>query len=446
MRGRLTVTTIVLFTLVSVCVLASGFYLVKAQNPINVEGPITSNLTWGAATYNFTGNITVPQGITLTINPGARIELNTYYLLIDGTLIAKGTSTEKISIEAIAPNPNPDRLNPGGIHFSNSSTSWSEQTGDGSIIENAQGSPVFLSIDGVSPKIDENSGYFNIEVGLYSPTFYTQTMITNNASPLICDNNFFATIGVASANSPIIRNNTIEGGISFMGQNRAIVNDNTIRDTAGPGIEVQGGTPVIQNNLITNALMGIEIDGNTSLPVIENNTIKENGIGLNVCNVVHWRGVPGGTEVTPIQTLTYNNFEGNTQYNIFLGKQDDFDSMAPSVNASNNWWGTTDTSAIGQTIYDHKNNNNVGTVTYTPVLEMPNSQAAPNANLPPITPSPTTTPNTSLAPSSSSSSGTSGVESSSNSSPDLETAALILLSIVIVGLIAAIAFMRRKNK
>jgi hypothetical protein len=45
------------------------------------------------------------------------------------------------------------------------------------------------------------------------------------------------------------------------------------------------------------------------------------------------------------------------------------------VDASSNWWGTTDLLAINQSIYDFKRDFNLGVVTFTPILESPNPAA-----------------------------------------------------------------------
>ena len=70
-------------------------------------------------------------------------------------------------------------------------------------------------------------------------------------------------------------------------------------------------------------------------------------------------------------------------------------SISQPVDVSYNWWGTTDASAINQTISDYKNNPSVGKVNFTPFLNQSNPQApaAETINYPPApTPTPYPTP------------------------------------------------------
>ncbi|PVX23672.1 MAG: hypothetical protein CW691_09945, partial [Candidatus Bathyarchaeum sp.] len=67
-------------------------------------------------------------------------------------------------------------------------------------------------------------------------------------------------------------------------------------------------------------------------------------------------------------TLVYNNIYDNSEYNInFLSTS--------SLNATYNWWGTTDTEAIAQTIYDYYEDFYLGKVNFTPLLTEPNPQS-----------------------------------------------------------------------
>jgi hypothetical protein len=63
-----------------------------------------------------------------------------------------------------------------------------------------------------------------------------------------------------------------------------------------------------------------------------------------------------------------NNIYDNSNYNILS-------NVTCNVNATNNWWGTTDTQAINNTIYDFKNDPNWGNVSFVPFLGSRNTQA-----------------------------------------------------------------------
>jgi hypothetical protein len=95
----------------------------------------------------------------------------------------------------------------------------------------------------------------------------------------------------------------------------------------------------------------------STLPVtVENNTIKNNNVGIATS--------------APLSFI-HNNIEGNIQ-SVYLASSNNLD-------ATSNWWGTTDTQAINQTIQDNKSDANLGTVTFVPFLTKPNPEASPTS-------------------------------------------------------------------
>ena len=63
------------------------------------------------------------------------------------------------------------------------------------------------------------------------------------------------------------------------------------------------------------------------------------------------------------RTVFNNNFINSSRYAIYNGDS--------SLLASNNYWGTTNTTLIDQMIYDMNDNVLYGLVTYTPILTAP---------------------------------------------------------------------------
>jgi parallel beta-helix repeat protein len=145
---------------------------------------------------------------------------------------------------------------------------------------------------------------------------------------------------VLSKSNAIIRNNTITGG------NEGIVG-------------ISGGMDIIERNLISNhSIHGINID----VPaIIQNNTITNNTVGI----YVH----------TSTVSINYNNILNNSENSIYL-------STSHGVNATYNWWGTTDTQAINLSIRDFKYDFNLGKVTFVPFLTEPNPEAMPIPEFP----------------------------------------------------------------
>ncbi len=71
------------------------------QTVITRSGTITTSETWSADTIKVTGDITIPDGITLSINPGTYVEVQGYYRInIQGRILAQGTANNRITFTA----------------------------------------------------------------------------------------------------------------------------------------------------------------------------------------------------------------------------------------------------------------------------------------------------------------------------------------------------------
>jgi hypothetical protein len=136
-----------------IAVMIGGFTLAgtthfgTVQAATDFIGIITSDTTWTKANspYDLTGPLLVDDVITLTIEPGITVNLNDYYIQVNGTLIARGSNT------------NPIHFSTGRITFSQSSSSWNEQTDSGCIVENAGLTSTEMLIINSSPKINSNT-------------------------------------------------------------------------------------------------------------------------------------------------------------------------------------------------------------------------------------------------------------------------------------------------
>jgi parallel beta-helix repeat protein len=183
--------------------------------------------------------------------------------------------------------------------------------------------------------------------------------------------------------------------IGLSGNNTAIVVDNTITgeySMAAIYIELDNGSPVIERNLITNSMeqlasrmapgIRVQRSGNAQ---IQHNTITRNRVGIFMFD-----------DRSSGLTIAYNNIVENSEYNIYLTRH----TTPSDVEASNNWWGSTDKTVIEKSIYDYRHDFDLGKVNYTPFLREPNSQAMPDPNAP--VPTPISTANPSDTPSASS--------------------------------------------
>ncbi len=355
--------------MVSGLILVGTIHFVPVQASTDVTGIINSDITWTKANspYVFTGAVGVGSGVTLTIEPGVTVNIGSYYLQVSGTLDARGSNLDNIVFISETPSY-------GNIAFTDSSTSWNEQIGSGCIIENAVLDSTSISMNEVSPKINNNTIIAAINVD-GSSAIITNNIImddigVHSSSPTINNNSILGGINIGSdspsGDSPVIANNTIEGGdagngigINFEGG--PYIADNVISGCR-TGVSARGVQATIERNLIINNIEGIYVLSGTIQ--IRNNTIKDNFVAIRI------------RSYSPsFASIIYNNIENNSQNSIYLEDTGD-------VNASYNWWGTTDTQLIELTIHDNKNDFNVGTVTFTPFLTTPNTEAMPIPELP----------------------------------------------------------------
>ncbi len=345
------------------------FSTVKAAT--DVIGIISSDTTWTKANspYSLTGPVLVNNGVTLTIEPGVTVNLNDYYIHVNGTLTAIGSSSDPIHINGGSAINLQDTITPSGpagITF--------DRTSSGSVIEDA----VFDStqIEAISaPKIASTTGLRLIIAGNPLVTDNSQLEIVMfSGEPTIINNNVIGEIEVL-AGSPSIIGNTVEGGGSWaiaLGAKHpleqtsvSVVRGNTVYGTWG-GI-IASGTAIIENNFIvmSGASTGIKVTeatesestGNQSNIIIQNNTVVGSSTGVLI-----------EKEMSANLTIKYNNFENISVYSIYCSASTDY-------NAAYNWWGTTDTQAISQSIHDFEDDFNLGKVTFVPFLTAPNPEA-----------------------------------------------------------------------
>ncbi len=489
-KTKLATTFIVAFLLLA---LVGTLHLGTVQASTDVTGIIFSDTTWTKADspYILKGPVAVNGGVTLTIEAGVQVNLTSYYIQVNGTLVARGTNAEKID------------LNDGEIIFMEDSNGWNEQTSSGSIIENVRFSGK-ITLRNASPKIRDNiGGQLVIEGASPSISNSNLGLTIYSGSPFIINNNIRGPVSIVSG-SPVISQNIISNGITFKNYSSsdipnladtpvitnnyisswdvliklcgcsAIVSSNTIvglsKDfgsrqgyfgemygvySANYGIFFDGGTASIINNTITNCTVGICIAAGNA--TIERNLIYKCTEGMNVGTETGGNGNLGkqvaiqkNTVAHSITAITlfkahqtainHNNIQNYSQ-SIYLK------STANDIDATNNWWGTTNEILISQSIFDYKNDFNLGKVNYTPVLTEPDPNAPAISEPTPMSSSSSSSPPPSSSPSSS---------QSPTSMPNAQSEAdqqgfnwteisLIAALGVIAALLVVITFMNRKQ-
>ncbi len=158
------------------------FSAIRVSATTFVSGVISEDTTWGLndSPYTLTGNILVQSGATLTIEPGVEVDFAAYYLQIEGTLRAIGTSQNRIIFSGVGDAHN----SKGRISFEAISTDWSEGAGIGSVLEFFN----ISSIDSWAIQIDDectpkiSNGFFNMEFSTqnHKAIFASNGIIVNN--------------------------------------------------------------------------------------------------------------------------------------------------------------------------------------------------------------------------------------------------------------------------
>ena len=248
----------------------------------------------------------------------------------------------------------------------------------------------------------------------------------NHGSSTISDNTIIGDIrGGADSVQTTIARNTIEGKVGIFqgpmavfdnvisqgalncGGNDVSIHDNVIYDCEN-GIRTFEGTATIERNVIAKNGNGIYIGDQA---VVRGNTISENNVGIELNNAHS-------------VTIEYNNIQNSTQNSIYL------EETSSNIEASNNWWGTTDTQEISNSIFDFEEDFNLGKVNFVPFLTEPNPDAP---EIPPLTTSPTPSPT--LTPTTTPSPTTSPTSTPTSTPESLPTDFTTIASVAIVAII-----------
>jgi len=202
------------------------------------------------------------------------------------------------------------------------------------------------------------------------------------------------------AGEATIQNNQIQdnvgGGIYCYGEDVSITNNLLVNNLAN-GIVADSGE--IAENEVTGSKIGIDYYGGGSSDHVHHNILSVNGTGLALVNSdgqFYQNKIYSNTVGIDIlynygqSNFTLNSIYGNTEYNLRNnGSIDD----GARVNATQNWWGTTDLTEITASIYDWNDNAQKGIVNFEPILS-----DVPDVNAAPATPSPEPTPTPSPEP------------------------------------------------
>ncbi len=362
------VTIALLFSLLLVTSFNFSLNLEPAKAATSISGIVSSDTTWTKASspIDLNGPTRIANGVTVTVEAGTTIHLNSYNLEVNGELVAVGARTDPIQIRG-------ESGEKSQLIFSQSSTPWNEQTGTGCIIQNAIISSLTLSISG-SPKIADNTLYggqaiatvFSIDSGApiiecnfinggYESTY---TIYIEGGSPQILNNKITGYVDNGLLGMYIDTKHIVRFGAStviVVADGNVHISNNQL-EGGSHGISINKGTAVVQRNLFGTFAFGAIGLGTDVNAQIRNNTFTADSCGIS--------------GVSPQTVIAFNNIENTYQYDIKVAGNGTIDAL-------NNWWGTTNASAIASKMES-------GTVNFTPFLTAPNPQAQPTSTPTPI--------------------------------------------------------------
>jgi len=357
---RKTVSGIMLTLLfISMLTLASNTQQVEAPSSSSsiVGGYISQNTTWtlDGSPYIVVEDVVVELGVTLTIEPGVVVKFTSgTNLVIDGALVAEGNTTHPITFTSNSTAPAPADW--GSIHFRDSSDDALCEISYANIRYGTTG----IIVEVASPELS----YLNISDNSGNG-IYINGYGSSPASPLItgCE---------ISSNG--------QNGIELFGYSSSpMIANNTIKHNSGNGIYAYiwaySVPNILHNSIFGNDQNAIYVDNDGENVLISNNELFENnGCGVHsrfaslqvVSNII--RGNQIGILVESfhaddVPVVTYNHLYNNSEYDIHAGKYD--------IDATYNWWGTTNEAAIEERIYDYYDDYNLGRVLYKPYLVPP---------------------------------------------------------------------------
>jgi parallel beta-helix repeat protein len=323
------------------CVIAGLFVMnnqVSAEGPTEISGVIDSNATWTLdnSPYIVVENTLVEQQVTLTIQPGVIIKFDQgVYMKIKGNLIADGTESELITFTSNKKSPSlGDWYN---LRFE--STSKDSKFNYCNIeysIEGIYGENINLNI--TNSRFSYNERY----------AIYLESSNSNISNNIFLNND--QAIWIQTGNSQVNNNyftKNDDGLIAHESGGEINISNNIFIDN-GCGISCTGNSVQIVNNIIeNNSYHGISC-GSGNPEIINNNVINNGVYGITI-----WEGSP---------RIKNNNIYNNDDYNIYCYSYKD------PTNATNNWWGTTNTDIINQSIHDYYDDFELGKIMYIPFL------------------------------------------------------------------------------
>jgi hypothetical protein len=353
-------------SIIRACAVACLVFI-SVTHATNVSGLIGTNTTWNTAgnPYIVTGNIFVDSLVTLTIQPGVTVRIDSAnYMMIKGTLNAIGTAVDSITITKNGSarwgrlwfkSVTKCSLKYCKIEYAGRSAIYNESTDLLSIN--------YCTIDSSCSDNDDGGGIYNLGSALIS----NNSIINNTAG-------YYSGGGISNDGSATVINNTIAKNQS----------------SGGGGI-CSRGTIVIANNIIAEnrapAGNGGGIGAGIGQTIITGNTISNNfatyggGIFIYGGGAIKYNTI---TDTTPYAVFIHGGGGGAIRTNnIYATHYCAYSDAKINVDARYNYWNTTDSAVIAEKIFDFYDDFTIGKINYRHFLRQAFSDTV--APAPPLT-------------------------------------------------------------
>jgi len=377
----------------------------SAGRDAGAQQEIKADTTWTAqgSPHLVSEDTTVRQGVVLTIEPGATVQLaEGRRLIIAGALRARGTASRPIRFTAAPAGPGAVKARWGSLVFTSSSVGAAfDGAGvyaSGSILEHCtlERASRAIQLSGAAPFIHRCTFRDNRFESTTDPRGGAALMITGGSAPRVTSCTFESNAAPSA-----------EGGAIYTSASAPVLQDNTFTNnssTYGGALAATGlYAPVVGNTFIGNSAQfeGGAASFTSSAPAFLNNRVERNyaaadGGGVHVCvdcsphanplfldntitgnsNLLHVGAA--GVGAAYVRVFRYNNLHGNRRKS---GVQSDFGWFHPlsegypawvaEPDLARNWWGTTDAAAIARAIFDGDDDSRYGKVRFTPQLQGP---------------------------------------------------------------------------
>jgi len=366
----------------------------------DVTGNQSGNWTAADSPYILTGDVTVPAGETLTVEPGVQVLSNSgYQLTVTGNIIAEGTSADSIWFAFNGEGINWEGIKLEGTEASSFSFCSVKDAEEGI---NSVGAPVDIS----NCYITNNTQGIHVFAIGYNPlpaVLIDNCIITNSQENAIfivensnttiqnCDISGSALSesprgaimlsAQGGHNNPSILNNYIHHNVwqgitawdvTGAGNINPTIEGNEVAYNLS-GIYLYYANGIVHDNYIhdnyvtgnVNSGAGVMVQGDTANPVFTNNEISGNFTGFYIV---------GGA--TPNLGDVYNANNMDDGFNWIHDNIDGsgntwsvYNASSSDITAQNNIWDSEDATEIGVTINDSNDSGASGTVTFDPIFQ-----------------------------------------------------------------------------